>query len=316
MPLKSNLAYAKLNGFESLDLDAVIDWVKSQNYKVTRLFVPRSFYATAAPPANLLKAAIVDVETTGISHLNDKIIELGIVVVEYCPETGQAYRVLETYNELEDPGMVIPQESTKVHGITDDMVKGKRIFDAMVTKILEDVNLVVAHNAGFDRVFIESRFPFFKEKAWACSYAQIPWKTSGFNAFSLEFLAYKFGFHFNGHRASIDCHALLEILQSEWPASEGRIFKTLLDSAHTQDLKIYALSTPFESKDKLKGRGYRWDAERKTWYRTVSEDDLVKETHWLRQEVYGNRPFKLEQEIIDAYNRFSSRRGIVEVVQY
>ena len=260
--------------FESLDLDMVIDWVRSQNYKVTRPFVQCAFYATANPHANLLKAAIIDVETTGISYLNDKIIELGIVIVEYCPETGQVYRVLETYNELEDPGMPIPTDATKVHGITDTMVNGKRIIDAEIEKMLEEVSLVVAHNAGFDRVFVEARLPFFKEKAWACSYTQMPWKNEGFNAFSLEFLAYKFGFHFNGHRAAMDCHALLEILQSELPASKGRGLKALLESAYTQDLKIYALSTPFESKDKLKGRGYRWDAERKTWYTTVTNADL------------------------------------------
>lgn len=316
MQLKSNLAYAVPHESESLDLDAVIDWVRAQNYRVTRPFVPRSTYSESNPPTNVLKAAIVDVETTGISHTNDKIIELGIVIVECCPETGQAYRVLETYNELEDPGMPIPEDSTKVHGITDDMVKGKRIFDGVVAKILEEVDLVVAHNAGFDRMFIETRLPFFKEKAWACSYAQIPWRNAGFGAFNLEFLAYKFGFHFNGHRAAMDCHALLEILQSEWPTSEGRVFKALLERAHMQDLKISALNTPFESKDKLKGRGYRWDAERKTWYTTVMEADLTKETNWLRQEVYEGCFFRLEQEVIDAYNRFSNRRGVVEVVSY
>ena len=316
MQFKSNLAYAVPHESESLDLDTVINWVMAQNYRVTRPFVPRDIYSESNSPANLLKAAIVDVETTGISHTNDKIIELGIVIVEYCKETGQAYRVLETYNELEDPGMPIPKDSTKVHGITDDMVKGKRIFDEVVAKMLEEVNLVVAHNAGFDRMFIEARLPFFKEKAWACSYAQVPWKNAGFNAFNLEFLAYKFGFHFSGHRAAMDCHALLEILQSEWPTSEGKVFKSLLDMAYTQDLKISALNTPFESKDKLKSRGYSWDAGRKTWYTTVTEVDLESEANWLCQEVYDGRSFRLEQEIIDAYNRFSNRRGIVEVVSY
>jgi DNA polymerase-3 subunit epsilon len=67
------------------------------------------------------------------------LIELGIVIVEYSPDTGQVYRVLETYNELEDPGMSIPPESTKIHGITDDMVIGKKIIDADVETLLADV---------------------------------------------------------------------------------------------------------------------------------------------------------------------------------
>ncbi len=294
----------------------VVDWVKSQNYKVTRPFTPRTIYSEANPPAKLLKAAIIDAETTGISHANDKIIELGIVVVEYCPETGQAYRVLETYNELEDPGMPIPLESTNIHGITDDMVMGKKIFDSMVEKLVEDVDLVIAHNAAFDRSFIEARLPFFKKKAWGCSYAQMPWKGEGFGSASLEFLAYKFGFHFTGHRASMDCHALLEILQSELPSSGVKVFKALLDKAGETDLKLWALSAPFENKDKLKQRGYRWDAERKTWHKMISNDDLKKETDWLREEVYENRPFKLEHEVMGAYNRFSTRRGVSDIVGY
>lgn len=299
-----------------LDLDLVVDWVKSQNYKVTRPFTPRAFYSDEKPSSKLLKAAIIDAETTGINYASDKIIELGIVVVEYCPETGQAYNVLETYNELEDPGMKIPTESTRIHGITDDMVAGKKIFDSMVEKLVEDVDLVIAHNAAFDRSFIEARLPFFKKKAWGCSYAQMPWKSEGFGAASLEFLAYKFGFHFNGHRASMDCHALLEILQSELPSSGVKVFKELLTKAKEIDLKLWALGAPFENKDKLKNRGYRWDAERKTWHKAVANDDLKSETDWLRKEVYENRSFKLEQESIDAYNRFSTRRGRSEVVSY
>ena len=90
----------------------------------------------------------------------------------------------------------------------------------------------------------------------------------------------------------------------------------MLAKAGETDLKLWALSAPFENKDKLKKRGYRWDAEHKTWHKTISNDDLAKETDWLRVEVYENRPFKLEHEVIDAYNRFSTRRGLTETVIY
>ena len=306
---------AQLN-LELLDLDLVVDWVKSHNYRVTRPFAPRECYLDTPPPAKLLKVAILDTETTGINLATDKIIELGIVIVEYCPNTGQAYRVLETYNELEDPGMPIPPESTKVHGIVDTMVAGKKIMDALVEKLMEDVAVVIAHNAAFDRGFVEARLPFFQKKAWGCSYAQMPWKVEGFGSASLEFLAYKFGFYFSGHRASMDCHALLEVLQSELPVSGVKALKMLLDKTRTADLKLWALNAPFESKDQLKKRSYRWDAERKTWHKTIATEDLDREINWLRADVYGDRPFKLEQEQMDAYNRFSNRRGALEMVNY
>ncbi|MGZ8982469.1 MAG: 3'-5' exonuclease [Methylotenera sp.] len=298
------------------NLEEVLAWLKAKDYRVTRPFVERSFYSDASPPAKLVKAAILDTETTGTNQATDKIIELGIVIVEYCPETGQVYRVLETFDELEYPGMPIPPESTKIHGITDDMVHGKRINDDAVEALMADVSLVIAHNAFFDRGFIESRLPLFKKKSWACSYAQVPWKAEGMGSASLEFLAYRFGFHFSGHRASVDCHALLEVLQSELPQSGAKVMRVLLEKARLPEVKVWALNAPFDNKDKLKERGYRWDAERKIWNSALSQTDLPLEIDWLRSEVYANRAFKLELEKIDAFNRFTVRRGAVELVNY
>ena len=298
------------------NLEEVLTWLKAKDYRVTRPFVERSFYSDATPPAKLVKAAILDTETTGTNPLTDKIIELGIVIVEYCPESGQVYRVLETFNELEYPGMPIPPESTLIHHITDDMVHGKKINDAGVENLMADVSLVIAHNAFFDRGFVESRLPIFKKKSWACSYAQVPWKVEGMGSSGLEFLAYRFGFHYAGHRASIDCHALLEVLQSELPVSGVKVMKMLLEKARMPETKVWAINAPFDNKDKLKERGYRWDAERKIWNSAILQTDLPLEVVWLKAEIYGNRPFKLELEKIDALNRFSSRRGQVEMMSY
>jgi len=301
---------------EPYDLDQVIAWLQSKDYRITRPFVERTCYCSETPPGRLLKAAILDTETTGTNQATDKIIELGIVIVEYSPESGQVYRVMETFDELEYPGMPIPPESTKVHGITDDMVQGKHINDEAVETLMADVSLVIAHNAFFDRGFVESRLPLFQKKSWACSYAQIPWRDEGMGSASLEFLAYRFGFHYAGHRASVDCHALLEVLQSDLPASGVKVMKALLEKARIPEFKVWALNAPFDNKDKLKERGYRWDGERKTWNGFVAQTDLANETDWLREAVYENRKFRLELEKIDAYNRFTNRRGQVELVDY
>lgn len=300
----------------SFDLDTVIKWIQSQDFKVIRPLILRESYSDMPPPSNLLKVAILDTETTGLNLEVDKVIELGIVIVEYCPETGRMYRVLETYNALEDPGMPISSESTKIHGITDNNVRGKRMNDTEVETLMTDVALVVAHNAAFDRGFAEVRFPFFKEKAWACSLVQLPWKDEGFSTASLEFLAYRFGFHFSAHRASDDCFALLEVLSSKLPISGVYVLKMLLDAARTSNIKLWALNTPYETKDKLKKRGYRWDDARKTWYKTILQEEAPLETDWLKAEVYNSRIFQIEYEKMDAYNRFSTRKGIITLINY
>jgi len=105
-------------------------------------------------------------------------------------------------------------------------------------------------------------------------------------------------------------------MPSEMPVSGVKALKMLLDKACELDLKLWALNAPFETKDKLRERGYRWNNERRIWCRVISNESLAQETDWLRAEVYGNRSFQLEQETMDAYNRFSTRSGVAEKVDY
>ena len=294
----------------------VTDWLGRADYRVVRPLEIRSTYSEDQPPEKVITVAILDTETTGTNQARDKIIELGIVFVEICPASGTAYRVTRVFNELEDPGMPIPEESTRIHHITDDMVAGKRINDAEVEALIANVSLVVAHNAGFDRVFVESRFPIFATKAWACSFKQIPWSEEGISSGKLEFLAYNCGFHYTGHRASTDCHALLEVLQNPLPTSGNLAMQTLLQNARLADIKVSALGSPFESKDVLKERNYRWNADKKVWAKDIPQTSIDDEVTWLGEAVYSGKSFKLEFEKMTAMNRFSSRPGQVEVVKY
>lgn len=294
----------------------VSDWLAQANYKVIRPLEIRSTYCDGPAPEKLITVAVLDTETTGISPARDKVIELGIVFVEICPTTGQAYRITRVFNELEDPGMPIPEESTKVHHITDEMVAGKRIDDAEVESLLASVSLIVAHNAGFDRVFVEQRFPIFASKPWACSFQQIPWAEEGFGSAKLEFLAYQCGFHYTGHRASTDCYALLEVLQQTLPVSNKKAMQVLLENARQPDVRVSALGSPFESKDLLRERGYRWNAEQRVWAKNVPNTRLDEEAAWLKTFVYQGKSFRLEHEKITAKNRFSNRPGPTEVVKY
>src|SRR4051794_40908571 len=112
------------------------------------------------PPDDIPKlvAAVVDVETTGTDPDRDKIIELGICLFEYDRQSGRIYKVLGSWEWLEDPGSSIPPEITKITGITDEMVTGHRIDDHAVYDLLSRVVLVIAHHADFDRRFLEKDF--------------------------------------------------------------------------------------------------------------------------------------------------------------
>jgi hypothetical protein len=105
------------------------------DYRVLRRLVPQTTFAEPAGRP-LARGVIVDTETTGLNQDADKIMEIGLVVFEYDPETGQAYRVLESLGALEDPGIPITPEITEITGITNEMVAGKRIDDARVAELV------------------------------------------------------------------------------------------------------------------------------------------------------------------------------------
>lgn len=279
------------------------------NYRVLRRLAPRACFAQ--PDGRpLARGVIVDTETTGLNQDTDKIMEIGLVVFEYDPETGQAYRILDTYGALEDPGVPISADITEITGITNEMVAGKRIDDARVADLVSGASIVIAHNAGFDRPFLEQRFPVFEALPWGCSFAQVDWNGEGLGARKLDYIACQFGFFFDAHRAETDCQALLEILQQDLPKSGGKVLKSLLDQLPQKDWKVFALNSAFETKDLLKARSYYWDAARKTWHRTLTGTDAItEEVAWLKESIYSGRNVKLEFEVRDAQLRYSKRPG-------
>ncbi len=279
------------------------------DYRVIRRILPRTSFAEA-DGKSLAKGVVVDTETTGINSDKDAIIELGMVLFEYDEETGRAYRVLASFDQLEAPGFAIPPESTAVHGITDEMVAGRRIDDEEVAKFLEGVTLVVAHNARFDRVFLEKRLPVFESLPWGCSLAQVDWNSEGIGSAKLDYIAYQYGFFYEAHRAEEDCFALLEILQQPLPKSGELVLKSILRGLAQKSYQIYATGSPFETKDILKARSYRWDADKKSWHITVAGDDALKaEVAWLKSSVYNEKKARVEIEVHNCMTRFSSRAG-------
>ena len=93
---------------------------------------------------------VFDLETTGFSPIQDKIIEIGAVKVEQG-------RITERFSTFVNPKIPIPFKITDLTGITDDMVMDAEPVEEVLPKFLDFVGdaVLVAHNAGFDVSFIE-----------------------------------------------------------------------------------------------------------------------------------------------------------------
>lgn len=254
----------------------------------------------------------IDTETTGLNHTEDTIIELGIVAFEFDPTTAEIIRITERYNGFEDPGSPLPKEIIEITGITDDMVRGQSLDDEQINRLAHQASLVIAHNAGFDRKFVEARLPAFSQLPWACTVSQIDWQGEKISTRVLEYLLFKFGLFINAHRALDDAEGVLGLLLGKLPVSKTPVFKALLETYGEETSKISAVGAPFDKKDVLKQRGYRWNDGTqggcKAWWISVPGVLEDNELSWLASEIYsGSAADRVEIKRSNALDRFSVR---------
>jgi DNA polymerase III subunit epsilon len=188
------------------------------------------------------------------------------------------------------------------------MVLGHRINPDAVTVFASDAVIIIAHNASFDRKFSERYWPLFRQKAWACSATEVDWRKHGFDGSRLGYSLAGTGLFHQG--AVDDCRALIEVLASDIPKLERSGLAILLERARRKTMRIWAEQSPFELKDELKRRGYRWsdgaDGQLRTWYIDVDEAAQEPEIDFLRRTIYL-RDATPRIQTMTAINRFPNR---------
>ena len=92
---------------------------------------------------------VFDIETTGFSPVENRIIEIGAVKV--C-----GGKIVDRFSAFVNPEVPIPFEIEKLTGIKDDMVVDAEKIESVLPQFLEFAKgcMLVAHNAGFDMSFI------------------------------------------------------------------------------------------------------------------------------------------------------------------
>ena len=280
---------------------------QSGDYRVLRRLPLRQHFSI---PTELGKVGILfDVETTGLDTASDEVVELGMVKFSYHPD-GTVGSVLDTFSSLNEPSRTIPEAAVKLHGITNEMAAGHKINGDAITAFASDAAIIIAHNAAFDRKFAERYWPVFASKPWACSVNQIEWRAHGFEGSRLGYLLGGIGMFHRSHRAVDDCHALLEILAHTIAGTKRTALSLLLENARRKTIRIWAEQAPFDLKDELKKRGYRWssgdEGRPKAWYVDIDEAKRDDEIAYLRQSIYL-RDVDLFAQTLSAFDRFSVR---------
>ena len=121
--------------------------------------MPRNRPVQLLAPALRGPVACVDLETTGGTAAQHRVIEVGIVLLD----DGV---VVEEWSSLVNPGQRIPPSIESFTGITNEMVADAPCFDDLRSEVRArlDGRLFVAHNARFDYGFVRNEFRRLGEK--------------------------------------------------------------------------------------------------------------------------------------------------------
>ena len=170
---------------------------------------------------------VFDVETTGLSHKNDRLTEIGAVKIK-------GMRIVDSFDTFVNPERPIPQNIQELTHITQDMVANAPKEDEAVRQFLEfcgDNPVLIAHNAGFDTSFLREVYarhhiehPFVTMDTVLLCRAMLP--ELGRHKLDTVAKHLKLG-KFEHHRAADDAYML------------GKIYLTLMERA----IKEYGLKS-------------------------------------------------------------------------
>lgn len=218
----------------------------------------------------------VDFETTGLDTKKDRVTEIGAVLWD----TEKKVPVI-IFNKLvwDETYPEITPEITKLTGIDLEILKahGENPIQSWASflALADKADVLIAHNGtNFDRPIMEaelSRNGLIPSSAfeWIDSSVDFPYPEE-IQTRKLVHLAAEHGFvNPFAHRAVFDVLTMLTVL-AEYDAKE------VLALSKVKSITIRAVVT-YEAREQAKAKGYRWNAERKIWVKTIKETQLEKE---------------------------------------
>ena len=185
----------------------------------------------------------LDTETTGLSAKDgDRIVEIA------CIETKDLIPTNRVFHKLINPQKKVSSEAFKVHGFSDDFLKGKEKFDEVVEDFLEfikDKKLII-HNAPFDVGFLNAELRRVNKKTLDLKNIEdsLSLARSRFPASSnsLDNLCKRFNIDLSRrtkHNALLDCELLREVYINLVDQKEPSLsFQTKDDQQIKQDINV------------------------------------------------------------------------------
>ena len=213
-----------------------------------------------------VKLAVVDVETTGLDPVAQELIGLCVVSVEVDRVTGEGLKIVNRYAGWREPNRQISPDLEQVLRISAAELSGEDLDIAQIDAVLDGCELVIAHNAAFDRAFLAPYVPVLERLTWVCSLRDIDWfGTEEQPKASIDHLLALYGLKVSGGMPVDDCDALIQILGMPLPVSGHTGFAALLASARAPRYRYWVPAPGADSVPALMELGFVFCPQENAW---------------------------------------------------
>lgn len=202
-----------------------LDSLKKDLQKERMQFVLDGFKVEEIATKRTVNILFVDTETTGIGK-SDQPISVGAVLVEADIESGVISRNVASYYGLRSPSCEISSGAYAVHGMDKHSLEGKEFDLVELISMFGVAELVVAHNAKFDRRMLSFVDGNGKHE-WGCSCWDIDWP-SEIGGRSLDAICANFRIpRPEIHNAMADVESMIGALQKRSISGKTYLFDLL-----------------------------------------------------------------------------------------
>ena len=215
---------------------------------------------------------LIDCETTGTDPAKDRLVEIGAVLFDPLlgiPVRAESVLIAGDDNAAEQVNR-IPAAALRGTWCVDELTALERVGE-----LASDADFLLAHNADFDRQWLDGSLPPGAHWIDTCDGAEWPRASSSRSLVALA-LAHDLGVA-RAHRAIEDC-LLLAALLTRTHEIEGGLGPWL--SRAIEPRVDVAAELPMEENDAAKEAGFRWDREAQIWRRSVrvSQIEALRQT--------------------------------------
>jgi DNA polymerase-3 subunit epsilon len=235
--------------------------------------IPRLATGDIHPSMRL--AAVVDVETTGFSPQHDAVIEAAITLFAFHSTEYQVLGIVDEYVGLQATDIPSSPRALAVHRISEADTFGQAIDRSRLSAMIDRAELMIAHNASFDRAFLRQLVADqVDSKPWLCAMRGIDWPGYGHESRRLGRLLRAHGIIPTvEHRAGGDVTGTLQLLAMTNASSRTYLWDLVEQKTAPGKLKI---------RQPAKGT-----AEPATGGQLLGQTVVVTGTmaHWDREEI-------------------------------